>query len=139
MVEPRKQRPHMWPRIGFWACIVVSVAVVIRRSVALAYPPKNPPPQFAGLDALFASHAGLTLAHIFPALAFVVIAPFAVARREWAGRLLFPLGLIVGLTAYAMSMYSVGGWTERSAVLFFNSLFLFSLIRAYLYRDNPAF
>jgi len=37
----------------------------------------------------------------------------------------------VGVTAYAMSAFSIGGWVERSAVLFFNSLFLFSLARAY--------
>jgi len=35
------------------------------------------------------------------------------------------------LTAYAMSVFPVGGWVERSAVLLFNSLFLFSLFRAY--------
>jgi Predicted membrane protein (DUF2306) len=34
---------------------------------------------------------------------------------------------MVGLTAYAMSAYSVGGWVERAAVLFFNTFFLVSL------------
>jgi hypothetical protein len=48
-------------------------------------------------------------------------------------KLLFPLGAVVGVTAYAMSVYSIGGWVERSAVLLFNSLFLFSLARAYRY------
>ena len=42
----------------------------------------------------------------------------------WAERLFFPLGAWVGVTAYAMSAYPVGGWLERSAVLLFNSLFL---------------
>ena len=32
-----------------------------------------------------------------------------------------------------MSVYSIGGWVERSAVLFFNTLFLFSLFSAYLH------
>lgn len=53
-------------RVGFWACIVISVAVVLRRTVALAHPPQSAPPQLAELDAAFASHAALTLAHIFP-------------------------------------------------------------------------
>jgi hypothetical protein len=111
------------------------VAVVVRRLYALADPPRTAPPQLAALDAVFASHAALTLAHILPALAFVIVAPFVVFRGEgervWAERLLYALGAVVGLTAYAMSAYSVGGWVERSAVLFFNTLFLFSLFRAF--------
>jgi Predicted membrane protein (DUF2306) len=127
--------PSRWLRFGFWACIVISIAVVVRRVGALAYPPHSAPPQLAALDALFASHAILTLAHILPALAFVVVAPFFVLRSgadgAWPERLLFPLGVVVGITAYAMSVYSIGGWLERSAVLFFNTLFLFSLLCAY--------
>ena len=131
-----------WLRIGFWACIVIAVAVVLRRTVALAHPPQNAPPQLAELDAAFASHASLTLAHILPALAFVLLTPFVYVRRfagaAWPRRLLFPLGLMVGVTAYAMSKYSVGGWVERSAVLFFNTLFLFSLFRAWHLSREPV-
>jgi hypothetical protein len=35
-----------------------------------------------------------------------------------------------------MSAYPIGGWVERSAVLVFNSLFLFSLARAYWYMRH---
>ena len=133
-----EQRAPLWLRIGFWACTAIAVAVVIRRIFALAFPPRSAPPQLAALDTFFASHAALTLAHILPALAFVLVAPLVVfrvpARANWSGRIIFPLGAIVGLTAYAMSVDSVGGWMERSAVLFFNSLFFFSLFRAYRYR-----
>ena len=91
----------------------------------------------AGLDAAFASHTALTLAHIIPALLFVLLLPFAYNRRlgpfAQVERLLFPLGFIVGITAYLMSGYAIGGWIERSAILFFNSLFLFSLLRAWWY------
>lgn len=89
----------------------------------------------AGLDAAFSSHAILTLAHILPALAFVIVAPLVVFQRPrgavWPERLLFPLGAVVGVTAYAMSRYAIGGWIERSAVVVFNSLFLFCLFQAY--------
>jgi hypothetical protein len=106
--------------------------------VALAFPSHAAPPQLAGLDRVFASHSALTLAHIVPALAFVILAPFSIFRRfsamAWPERFLFPLGAVVGVTAYAMSLYAVGGWIERSAVLFFNSLFLFSLARAWLFK-----
>ena len=128
----------LWLRIGFWVCTVIAIAVVVRRIVALAFPSSSGPPQLVELDQIFASHSALTLAHILPALAFVVVAPFAIFRRfsrfTWPERWLFPLGAIVGITAYLMSMYSIGGWIERSAVLFFNSLFLFSLVRAWFYK-----
>lgn len=141
-IVPERQSFSRWLRIGFWACIVISVAVVIRRTVALAHPPQSAPPQLAELDAAFASHAALTLAHILPALAFVLLTPFVYIRRfsraAWPKRFLFPLGLVIGVTAYAMSRYSVGGWVERSAVLLFNSLFLFSLFRAWQFRREPA-
>jgi hypothetical protein len=133
----REGRSPLWARIGFWVCTAIAVAVVIRRIFALALPPRSAAPQLAALDSFFASHAALTLAHILPALAFVLVAPFVVFRvstRVWAGRLIYPLGAVVGLTAYAMSVDSVGGWVERLAVLFFNSLFLVSLVRAYRYR-----
>ncbi len=133
----RRQVPPLWLRVGFWACIVIAVAAVIRRIFALMYSQRSAPPQLNTLDRVFASHAVLTLAHILPALAFVVVAPFFVFRKSndpgWAERVLFPLGLVVGITAYAMSTYSVGGWAERSAVLVFNTLFVFSLLHAYLH------
>jgi hypothetical protein len=79
----------------------------------------------------------LTLAHILPALAFVLVVPFyffgSSRVATVAERILFPLGTVVGITAYAMSVFSVGGWTERSAVLFFNTVFLLSLWRAFQY------
>ena len=91
----------------------------------------------AGLDGAFASHTALTLAHILPALAFVLIAPLVVFRKlekvRWAESFVYPLGVVVGLTAYAMSTFAVGGWVERSAVLVFDTLFLFSLGRSYLF------
>ena len=127
----------LWLRWGFWICVVIAIAVVFRRIFALAYPARSGPPQLRMLDALFASHAVLTLAHILPALAFVLLCPLllvrAPGRSPWLEMLLLPMGAMVGITAYAMSVYAVGGWTERSAVLFFNSLFLFSLVRVFLY------
>jgi hypothetical protein len=130
----------LWLRVGFWICILIAVTAVIRRVFALAHPTQSAPPQMALLDKAFTSHATLTLAHILPALAYVVVVPFFVFRKtnetSWSERILFPLGLVVGITAYAMTTYSVGGWIERSAVLVFNTLFLFSLFRAYLYMKR---
>ena len=134
----RGQAP-LWLRTGFCICVVISIAVVVRRILALAYPSRGAPAQMAALDAVFASHEALTLAHTLPAMVFVLLIPFVFLRRvgaAWAERLLFPLGAVVGATAYAMSIDSVGGWVERSAVLFFNTLFLFSLARAFGYARS---
>jgi Predicted membrane protein (DUF2306) len=124
-----------WLKVGFWICVVIAVAVVLRRVAVLAYPTQNSSSPTAALDAVFASHTALTLAHILPAMAFVLLCPFVLLRRSsavWAERLFFPLGAWVGVTAYAMSSHPVGGWIERSAVLLFNTLFLLSLARAFV-------
>jgi hypothetical protein len=126
-------------RLGFWFCIVIAVAVVIRRMVALTGSPLPSTSPMAGLDLAFSEHAALTLAHIIPALIFVLLVPLAMLRQaprfEWAHLLLYPIGAIVGLTAYAMSTDAIGGWLERSAVLVFDSIFLFSLLQGWRFRQ----
>ena len=129
-----QRRWPRWLRVGFWFCTVIAVAVVLRRLFALEAPSRSGPPQLVALDAAFRSHAALTLAHILTALAFVLLAPFVFIERfrdaAWPERLIFPLGFVVGATAYAMTGYAIGGWIESSAVLLFNTLFLYSLARA---------
>lgn len=126
-------------RVGFWLSIAVAVAVVIRRLAALANPNASSAGPTAGLDLAFAHHTVLTLAHIIPALLFVLVAPVVIlwrrARPAWADLLFYALGAVVGLTAYAMSGYAIGGWIERSAVLVFNSVFLFSLWQAWHFKQ----
>jgi hypothetical protein len=138
-----KRRAPLWLKAGFWACIVIALAAALRRFVALLHPSQAGPPTTAALDAAFASHTALTLAHITSATAFVLVAPLVIFRAPRNGlweRLLFPLGAVVGVTAYAMSIPAFGGWVERSAVLFFNSVFLFSMARAYFYaRAGESF
>jgi hypothetical protein len=132
-------------KIGFWACIAIAVAVVILRVIELSTPPSpSAPPQLAGLNAYFAAHATLTYIHILCALTFVLLLPLLFWRRTRSSvtleHVIFPLGLIVGITAYAMSAHAVGGWLERAAVLFFNTLFLFALYRAWSFarrNDRP--
>jgi hypothetical protein len=131
-----RRRAPLWLKAGFWACIVIAVAVALRRFVALLHPSQTGPAAMAALDSAFASHAALTFAHIISATAFVLVAPLIIFRAATSGlweRLLFPLGAVVGITAYAMSVPAFGGWVERSAVLFFNSVFLYSMARAYSY------
>jgi hypothetical protein len=144
--HPRLELPARFPlglKIGFWLCIVIAVAVVVRRLVALSTPPsRHAPPQLAALDAWFAAHAALTYIHILCALVFVLLLPLLFWSRTRNSatleRATFFIGVLVGITAYAISTYAVGGWVERAAVFFFNSLFLFALYRAWSFarRDN---
>ena len=128
-------------KIGFWFCITIAVAVVVRRVIVLSTPPSpNTPPQLAGLDAYFAAHATLTYVHILCALVFVALLPLLFWHRTRRSvtlqRAIFPLGVVVGITAYAMSAHAVGGWLERAAFLFFNTLFLFALYRAWSFTRS---
>jgi hypothetical protein len=134
--SPSSRHP-LWLLAGFWFCVVIAIGVVLRRLVALIHPSVSGPPRMAALDATFSSHAWLTALHIIPAAIFVILSAIVLLRRnggQWPERLFFPFGVITGATAYAMSAYAIGGWVERSAVLVFDTWFLFSLGRAYWLR-----
>ena len=128
-----------WLKIWLWVCIVIALAAAARRFIILLRPSGSS--VLSGLDTTLASRTSLTLAHIIPATAFVLLAPFVLFKadnKRWLERTLSLLGVIIGITAYAMSIDAFGGWTERTAVLFFNSLFLFSLGRAFMYGQARA-
>lgn len=128
--------------IGMLLLCVIAAAAVIRRITALASPPSNVPVQLAGLDQAFASKKVLTLTHIIPGLAFVILVPFQLSRswrnrhlraHRWMGRIVIVLGLIIGISAFAMSSNPIGGTIEASATVFFDLFFLFALAKAYLH------
>jgi uncharacterized membrane protein len=130
----------MW--IGLLILCTIAAAVSIRRMTALAWPPRNAPPQLAGLDAAFAAKPVLTLLHIVPALVFVILVPFQFSPsfrnrhlrvHRWMGRITVALGAIVGLSALPMSRHPVGGALEASATLFYDGFFLFALTKSFLY------
>lgn len=136
-------RHPLWLLAGFWFCVVVSVAVVLRRLVELVRASQTGTSPLAEINATFSSHAALTTAHILPAALFVILAIGVLLRPErgkWWNRLFFLSGAITGTTAYAMSFYAIGGWIERSAVFVFGTWFLLSLGRAYFFwrRGEPA-
>jgi Predicted membrane protein (DUF2306) len=118
---------------GLWISVVIAVAVVLRRLYAFVSPNPNGPPQMMALDRAFDAHRALTLAHILPALVFALLAPIVLLRRDaWMKPLLVAIGTVVGITAYAMSIFAVGGLVEQTAIVLFNSLFLYWIWRAYL-------
>jgi hypothetical protein len=142
-VPAESSRHPLWLLAGFWFCVVIAIGVVLRRLVELIRPSQGGSPQMASLDATFSSHAALTAMHIIPAAIFVLLSAAVLLRPtsgEWLERLFFSFGAVTGATAYAMSYWAVGGWVERSAVLVFNTWFLFSLGRAFWFRlrGEPA-
>lgn len=140
--SPRIRSHPLWLLIGFWICVVIAITVVIRRLLQFAHPSSGGTPQLVQINETFSSHVVLTSAHIIPAAIFVLLAVAVLFRRKrgrWLEPFFFAFGAITGVTAYAMSVYSIGGWIERSAVLVFDTWFLISLGRAYwFYRDGQA-
>jgi hypothetical protein len=136
----RDQESSSWTRPVLYLLCLIAAAAALRRIVALLIVTGAPPTaQIAALDAAFADRKALTLAHIIPALIFVVLLPLWFSkktnRNEQLHRritwLLFALGAIVGFTAIPMVANPVGGVTELSAIIVFDGLFLFFFARAF--------
>src|SRR5712675_1873560 len=93
LLAQKKAKRMMWTALI--VLCVIGGAAAIRRMVALAYPMASGPSQLVDLDALFVAKASLTLAHIVPALALMLLVPFQFSRRfrtrhlkahRWIGR-----------------------------------------------------
>lgn len=141
--SPNAARFPRWMRVGFWVCIGIGLAAVVVRAVALSGPVRaGGPPGTAELDAYFKAHAALTWTHILCAAGYVLLLPLVFWRRARSSpavrRLFFGMGFVVGATAYAMNLYAIGGWVERAAILFFNTLFLIELVLALRQRDEAG-
>jgi len=126
--------------------VLIGIAIVTRRLVFLSHmnmSGNNVPVKSAVPDDGFAAHPVLTLIHITAGLIFVLLAPLQFVKRlrnsypkihRTAGYIVLASGLIIGTTALMMGfIMAIGGLTETLAVTTFGILFLFSLLRAYLY------
>jgi uncharacterized membrane protein len=144
-------RRALWSTVIFLA--LVGSAVAVRRMVHLipmvvrGYQPptiaRNPvAAQFAALDDLFAHYPILTLVHIVPGLLFMVLGPLQFvptirARHlrwhRFSGRIFVICGVVIGLTALAMSfaMPSIGGFNQAAATTLFATFFLTALCKAF--------
>jgi hypothetical protein len=103
----------------------------------------------AVLDAHFADHRAITLAHILPAVLFMILGPLQFvgslranypAYHRWSGRVFLAASAIVGTTGLAMSFgKTIGGRDEKAATILFGTLFLASLIMALWYAIHRQF
>jgi hypothetical protein len=132
------ERPALW--IAIVTLCGIAIAVSIRRLMALAAPVAANPSPLAALDALFVSKAALTRAHVIAGLALALLIPFQLSSRvrrrfpavhRWVGRTLMIVGIAVGLTGYAMVATPIGGLLEVSAILFYGTALLLSLLMAW--------
>ena len=88
-------------------------------------------------DAGFVQNPGLTLLHMVPGLAFVILGPLQFVTKirtryinlhRWCGRIYVVSGMFVGVTALFLGVVvGFAGPIETSAVTFFAALFLIFL------------
>ncbi|PYT52733.1 MAG: DUF2306 domain-containing protein [Acidobacteria bacterium] len=130
----------LWSAVMFLASI--GLAVATRRTIVLMKPgtmssAKNPAVQ---LDAHFANHATLTLAHVLPAMLFMVLGPLQFVRglrakypqvHRWSGRIFLTASTVVGVTGLTMAFgKTIGGVDEKAAITLFGAFFLIALAKA---------
>ena len=130
----------LWTAVVFLAFI--GLAVATRRTIVLLKPgtlssANNPA---AHLDAHFANHVTLTLAHILPAMLFMVLGPLQFVRslrskypqiHRWSGRIFLTASAIVGVTGPTMAFgKTIGGVDEKAAITLFGIFFLVALAKA---------
>ena len=130
----------LWTAVIFLAFI--GLAVATRRTTVLLKPgalsARNNPA--AALDTHFAGHRTLTLAHVLPAMLFMVLGPLQFVRRlrsnypqihRWSGRIFLAASAVVGITGLAMAWgKTIGGIDEKAAITLFGTFFLIALAKA---------
>lgn len=122
----------------------IGLAVATRRALVLLEPGppstsarKNPA---ADLDAHFANHRALTLAHVVPAMLFMIVGPLQFVSglrskypqvHRWSGRIFLSASAVVGITGLTMAFgKTIGGVDEKAAITLFGSFFLIALGKA---------
>lgn len=132
--------------------VLIGITIVVRRITAINHMSisvNNVPVRSTVPDNGFAAHPQLTLIHITAGLLFVLLAPLQFIKRirnncpkthRTIGYIVFVSSLIIGITALVMgAVMAIGGITETLAVTTFGTLFLFSLMRSYLYALKKEF
>lgn len=141
----------LWSAVIFLAFIGFAVAtrraiVLLRPSVAAATVARNPAAQ---LDAHFAAERALTLAHVIPAILFMILGPLQFVKKlrakyprvhRWSGRIFLLASGVVGITGLRMALgKTVGGLDEKAAILLFGTFFLVALAKALWHAMHRQF
>src|SRR6202047_4167714 len=146
-----RMRRVLWGVVIFLA--LIGTAVAMRRMVKVipvVLHGYRPPPaasnpvagHFGWLDDLFVHYPVLTLIHIVPVLLFILLGPLQFSSpirarhlhwHRWSGRVFVACGLVIGISALAMSfgMPAIGGVNQAAATTLFGTFFLFALCKAF--------
>jgi uncharacterized membrane protein len=137
MTPNRTVAGFLWVAVIFLAFI--GMAVATRRTVVLLKPgamsARNNPA--TDLDSHFAGQRSLVLAHILPAMLFMVLGPLQFIRslrsahpqlHRWSGRIFLMASAVVGGTGLTLAFgKTIGGVDEKAAITLFGSFFLIAL------------
>lgn len=109
-------------------------------------PSKNPA---ANVDAHFASEQILVLAHVLPAMLFMMLGPLQSVRglrakhprfHRWSGRTFLASSAVVGITGLRLALgKTIGGLDEKAAILLFGTFFLIALAKAFWHALQREF
>lgn len=130
-----------------WAAVIflafIGLVVATRRTIVLSMAgsaPISANNPGAALDAHFANQRGLTLAHILPAMLFMILGPLQFVRgirakypalHRWSGRVFLASSAVIGITGLTMAFgKTIGGVDEKAAIILFGSFFLIALAKA---------
>jgi len=129
----------LWTTVIFLAFIGLAVAAAKYRVFEAGNAERTNNPA-AGLDTHFANHRTLTLAHILPAMLFMVLGPLQFVRslrskypqfHRWSGRIFLTASAVVGMTGLTMAFgKTISGVDEIAAITLFGTFFLVALIKA---------
>jgi uncharacterized membrane protein len=139
----------VWTAVIFLA--FVGLAVATRRAIVLEHPgalsSRNNPA--AALDEHFANERALTLAHVLPAMLFMILGPLQFVKRwrskypafhRWSGRVFLCASAMVGTTGLTMAFgKTIGGMDEKAAIILFGTFFIFALAKALWHAMHREF
>jgi uncharacterized membrane protein len=139
MVGPRTPVRFLWTAVIFLAFIGLAVAsrraIVLLSPAAAAAGARNNPA--AALDEHFVAQRALTLAHVIPAMLFMILGPlqFVPGLRgkhptlhRWSGRVFLLSSAAVGITGLRIAFgKTIGGLDEKAAITLFGTFFLLAL------------
>lgn len=141
----------LWSGVIFLAFLGVAVAtrravVLLRPALAAAGAARNPAAQ---LDTHFAAERVLTLAHVIPAMLFMILGPLQFVKRlraiyprihRWSGRVFLLSSGVVGFSGLRMALgKTIGGLDEKVAILLFGTFFLLALAKALWHAMHRQF